>query len=72
MLKAEKLFIGVSAGSKICGSNYEGNLGYLNRNIELHCKEGSPFGKVDWNDTVYLTDSQALVIYDNDWTIIGD
>jgi peptidase E len=72
MLKAGKLFIGVSAGSKICGSNYEGNLGYLNRNIELHCKEGSPFGKVSGSDTIYLTDSQALVIYDNDWTIIGD
>lgn len=72
MLKANKLFIGVSAGSKICGSNYEGNLGYLKRNIELHCKDGSPFGVVNWNNIVCLTDSQALVIDNENWEIIGD
>jgi len=72
MLKNGMLFVGVSAGSKICGSNYDGNLGYLKRNIELHCQKGSKFGPVTWEDTVYLTDSQALFVDENDWEIIGD
>lgn len=71
LLEKGIFFVGVSAGSKVCGNNYSGNLGYLNRNIELHCNNGSPFGKVTWNDTVMLTNTQALSIYDNEWTIIG-
>lgn len=65
-------FVGVSAGSKICGDNYSGNLGYLHRNIELHCSSGSPFGKVTDNDTILLTNTQALSIHDNEWNIIGN
>lgn len=72
LLEQGMYFIGVSAGSKICGNNYIGNLGYLNRNIELHCASGSPFGKVTWKETVMLTDRQALTIYDDEWTIIGE
>lgn len=72
LLENEMYFVGVSAGSKICGDNYSGNLGYLNRNIELHCECGSPFGKVTWAETVMLTNTQALSIYGNEWTIIGE
>jgi peptidase E len=64
-----QLFIGVSAGSKICGDNYPGNLGILHRNIELHCETGSPSGKVDWQGTINLTDTQALFISDDEWEI---
>lgn len=72
LLKNGLFFVGVSAGSKICGDNYSGNLGYLNRNIELHCAVGSPLGRVTWDETVMLTNTQALSIYDNVWTIIGE
>jgi len=66
-----QLFIGVSAGSKICGDNYPGNLGILRRNIELHCETGSPCGKVDWQGTIFLTDTQALFISDDEWEILN-
>jgi peptidase E len=69
LIASGQLFIGVSAGSKICGDNYPGNLGILHRNIELHCETGSPCGKVDWPDTIFLTDTQALFISDNNWEI---
>lgn len=72
LLDQGMLFIGVSAGSKICGDNYSGNLGYLHRNIELHCSQGSPFGKVVDNGTIYLTDTQALSIDDDAWIVIGE
>ena len=65
-------FVGVSAGSKICGDNYGGNLGYLHRNIELHCNEGSPLGRVHDNNTIFLTNTQALKICDDYWEIIGE
>jgi dipeptidase E len=62
-------FIGVSAGSKICGDNYPGNLGYLHRNIELHAETGSPTGKVSWQGTIFLTDTQAMFVDGDDWEI---
>lgn len=65
-----QLFVGVSAGSKICGDNYPGNLGILRRNIELHCETGSPCGRVTWQGTISLTDSQALFISGDDWELL--
>jgi dipeptidase E len=71
MLSNGQFFVGVSAGSKICGDNYPGNLGYLHRNIELHCETGSPCGKVTWQGTILLTDTQAMFVEGNDWEIFG-
>ena len=70
MLSDGVFFVGVSAGSKICGDNYPGNLACLHRNIELHCKEGSPCGKVTWQGTILLTDTQAMFVNGDDWEIV--
>ncbi len=70
LLESEQLFVGVSAGSKICGDNYDGNIGVLKRNIELHCDSGSPCGEVTWEGTVFLTDNQALIISGDEWEIL--
>lgn len=70
MLSKGQLLIGVSAGSKICGDYYPGNLGYLHRNIELHAETGSPSGKVTWQGTILLTDTQAMFVDGDDWEIV--
>jgi peptidase E len=71
LLSDGQFFVGVSAGSKICGDNYPDNLGYLHRNIELHSDTGSPCGKVDWQGTIFLTDTQAMFVDGDDWEIYG-
>ncbi len=61
--------MGVSAGSIISARNLPGNLGYLPRELLVHCENGSPAGKLP-EGTVYLTNAQAIKILDGDAEII--
>jgi dipeptidase E len=70
LLSEGMFFVGVSAGSQICGENYPHNLGYVQRKMEFHCETGSSTGDVNWDGPILLTDSQALVINGEDWKII--
>ncbi len=63
------VYVGVSAGSIISARNLPGNLGYLPRELLVHCENGSPAGKLP-EGTVYLTNAQAIKILDGDAEII--
>lgn len=63
------LYVGVSAGSIIAAQNLKDNLGYLPRRLEVHCEKGSAAGKLP-EDTVYLTNFQAVKITDGKMEII--
>ena len=63
------VYVGVSAGSIIAAGNLPGNLGYLPRELEVHCASGSPSGKLP-EGTVYLTNAQAVKILGGDAEII--
>ncbi len=57
------VYVGVSA------RNLPGNLGYLPRELQVHCECGSPRGELP-EGTVYLTNAQAIKILDGDAEII--
>lgn len=63
------VYVGVSAGSVMAAENLPGSLGYLPRELEVHCESGSPRGKLP-EGTVYLTNAQAIKILDGDAEII--
>ncbi len=59
------IYIGVSAGSVVCGKSLAGNLGYCNKKIGVHADVGN------WGeDYVNLTDSQALWICGSEETVL--
>lgn len=64
------VYVGVSAGSVISAQNLPGNLGYLPRRLEVHCGSGSPCGALP-EETVYLTNAQAVRLLDGEAEIIG-
>lgn len=59
------IYIGVSAGSVVCGSNFEHNLGFVDKNIRVHMETG-----YIGSDRIDLTNSQAIWICENDMTIL--
>lgn len=58
------VYIGVSAGSCVCGGDFEDGLGFVPCSIGVHCKEGTLMGTLDFDmyDHCDLTDRQAIVI----------
>lgn len=61
---ANGIVIGVSAGSLIFANNLVGNLGLIHTNLEVHCPEGEPKGKVAYplKNKIRLTNTCALAI----------
>lgn len=59
------IYIGVSAGSIVCGTNFENNLGLINKNIGVHCN--SEFCD---SDRIDLTDRQAVWICGNEISVL--
>ncbi len=55
--KNNAIYVGVSAGSIVFGTNLENNLGLYGKQVGVHCKSGS-YG----DDFVYLTNRQAIWI----------
>jgi len=66
------VFVGVSAGSIIAASNLPNNLGYIPCALSVHCNTGSPSGTLDIDKVqhIKLTNSQALLIKNDTYTII--
>lgn len=67
------VYIGVSAGSLICVNGLEGNLGFLQCSLSVHCVEGTASGTIDMNHSshINLTNQQAIIIEDKKCYIIG-
>lgn len=61
------IYIGVSAGSIVCGKNLPQNLCYFNKMIGVHCEEGR-YGE----DFVHLTNQQAIWIHGEDTLILPE
>lgn len=59
------IYIGVSAGSIICGRKLSGNFGYLDKNIGVHFKSGNC-----GEDYINLTDKQAIWIFGDNAVIL--
>jgi dipeptidase E len=66
------VYVGVSAGSVALAKNLPGNLGYINCTLNVHSEEGTECGYINISDcpNIKLTDNQAIIIIDNNITII--
>ena len=66
------VYVGVSAGSVALSRNLPDNLGYINCILNVHAEEGTKCGYIKTSDcpNIKLTDNQAIIIIDNDITII--
>jgi dipeptidase E len=66
------IYIGVSAGSRICVNGLEDNLGFLPCTISVHCLEGNISGDIDINHSshINLTNNQAIIIEDEECYIL--
>lgn len=59
------VYVGVSAGSCICGKDYEKGFNWLTPIIDVHCRKGTKNGNISFNKykRINLKDSQALIFY---------
>ncbi len=57
------IYIGVSAGTVAYGNKYSNGLSLMDNKIDVHCEVGSNNGNVVSEETIKLTNNQA--IYDN-------
>lgn len=66
------VYVGVSAGSVALAKNLPSNLGYINCTLNVHSEEGTECGYLNTSDCpiIKLTDNQAIIIIDNNITII--
>lgn len=66
------VYVGVSAGSIIMAGNLPNNLSYINCRLDVHCNAGSNPGQIDTTNCpdIKLTDDQAIIIMDDDISII--
>lgn len=65
-VKTGVFYIGVSAGSCICGTSVKNGLRFIEADIVPHAGVGSACGEVDPDEKIiYITDSQAIWIHDN-------
>ena len=69
-IKRGGIYIGVSAGSVVASGKYEFGLNFISNQIEVHCDEGTSAGKIETLETIYLTNSQAILITDRESRII--
>ena len=65
-INADKIVVGVSAGSVIFAGNLEDNLGFIKQRLDVHCDEGQSDKTGDFdlagNEVVRLSNRQALVL----------
>ena len=64
------IYIGVSAGSVAASGTYKNGLNFIENKLEVHCKKGSSIGKITNLDTLYLTNNQAILITEEENSII--
>lgn len=65
------IYIGVSAGSVAACGNYKNGLHFIKNKIDVHCEIGSKNGCVLSNEDIFLTNSQAILMKDNDIFVIS-
>ncbi len=67
-INADKLVIGVSAGSVIFAGNLTNNLGLIDTKLDVHCPDGEQKGKTTFplKANIRLTNIQAMLIYDTE------
>lgn len=64
------IYIGISAGSVATSETYPNGLNFISNKLEVHCEKGSQIGSIVDNETIYLTNSQAIMIMDEEKSII--
>lgn len=62
------VYVGVSAGSCICGSDFKKGIPWFPCKIDVHCKNGNSAGKHDFQnmEMVSLKDNQAIIFTGDD------
>lgn len=75
-LRGDGVVIGVSAGSVLFADNLEGNLGFVDTVLEVHCAEGDVPGPVSSPPPpcLQLTNTRALMVWtpNRSMEIVGD
>jgi peptidase E len=73
LLNQGVVYIGVSTGSIVASEDLPDSLHYINCKLKVHQEIGSPCGKLstDGCPTVSLTDNQAILILDEENTIVS-
>lgn len=58
------VYVGVSAGSCICGTDFKTGIPWVPCKIDVHCSKGTPKGEYEFEllKKVKLTDKQAIVL----------
>lgn len=69
-LESGGIYIGVSAGSVAASGTYPDGLNFVSNKLEVHCEKGSSIGKITNNETIYLTNNQAIVIINEEKSIL--
>lgn len=64
------IYIGVSAGSVAASGNYADGLNFIKNKLEVHCEKGNTNGKITSEDTICLTNNQAILITEKETSII--
>lgn len=64
------IYIGVSAGSVCASGKYENGLGFIKNILDVHCDIGTKLGKIENDDKIQLTNSQAIYINDEGLYVI--
>ena len=60
------IYVGVSAGSTCTSGKYQEGLDFIKNKLDVHCEKGTPNGKINNLDYIYLTNNQAIYINDNE------
>ena len=63
------VYVGVSAGSTCSCGKYENGLNFIKNKLEVHQENGSNNGPILNDDTIYLTNNQAILLTDNELEI---
>lgn len=70
-IRENGLVLGVSAGSIIFANNLEHNLGLLDAKLDVHCRSGEEPGPLQMKPHLQLTNDCALVLEENQITVVG-
>lgn len=60
------VYVGVSAGSTCSCGKYENGLNFIKNKLEVHQDSGSDNGPILNDETIYLTNNQAILLTDNE------
>lgn len=63
-------YIGVSAGSIAASGKYENSLDFIKNVLDVHCEIGDPAGTIKKASIINLTNSQAILITDDEFRVI--